>query len=190
MLFEKFIAYASDAYMYWLIWLGIIRFYTWAHSYSTCRLIETSFSPSPSLCILLFLFLSWLNFYFYLYFIYRMYFFFSCSILILNDGDLIKIYFSLVASFLFPVKFDCFTDSLSLFSKKSKRRWWKKYKLLASTDIPVLCSYHMYIFLIACWWRRRRLYIWREKTENKFLSQLFEDFLFIRPYTSLCLYIL
>lgn len=29
-----------------------------------------------------------------------------------------------------------------------------------------------------------------KKTENKFLSQLFGDFLFIRPYTSFCLYIL
>lgn len=96
-------------------------------------------------------------------------------------------------AFLFSVKFDCFTVSLTLPGTERKKKWWKKYKL------PVLCvrSYtylffplHIHTDCSLHLRRRVQKVTFEAKKRNKFLSQLFGDFLRIRPYTSLRLYIL
>lgn len=145
---------------------------------------------------------------FYLYFI-LFYFshciFFSISIgfWTMND-DIIRIYFSLVQSVFFFISSKIWLlyrlfDFVSKRRRKNKRSGWKKYKRCVScvrgytylffSYLKAMYTY-TYSYSALHFGGRGGDKIWSEKKENKFLSQLFGDFLFIRPYISFCLYIL
>lgn len=110
-------------------------------------------------------------------------------------------------AFLFSVKFDCFTVSLTLLRRERERKKTEEndekniscsYCVFEVTHIPVFAlleSYiHKYIQIhthsLLHLRRRKQKVTFEAKKRNKFLSQLFGDFLFIRPCTTLHLYIL
>lgn len=115
---------------------------------------------------------------------------------ILNNDDMIRIHFSLVrraSCFFVFSKIWLFYRFIDFARNREKKKWWKKYKL------PVLCvrSYtylffplHIHTDCSLHLRRRVQKVTFEAKKRNKFLSQLFGDFLRIRPYTSLRLYIL